>query len=206
MSYYAPVTEVAMLEALYGAPGQASLAKVADRITPEYRRLLEASPFFTLASVGPEGLDCSPRGELGGAFVVADETTLIVPDRRGNNRIDTLCNIVRDPRVAFLFLIPGSHTTVRMNGTAIVTTDADLLASLERDGKQPRSAIIVTVGEVYTQCGRAVMRAGLWDAANHVDPAAIPTPGDVLAAQTQDRIDGGAYDEAWPERAARTMW
>ncbi|WP_349364896.1 MAG: pyridoxamine 5'-phosphate oxidase family protein [Roseitalea porphyridii] len=203
---FEPITDVAALEALYGTPGEAAIAKVSDRITPEYRRLLEASPFFTLASVGPEGLDCSPRGERGGAFVIADEKTLIIPDRRGNNRIDTLRNIVRDPRVAFCFLIPGSKTTVRLNGTAIVTADADLLASLERDGQRPRSAIVVTVGEIYTQCGRAVLRAGLWDPAHHVEPGAIPTPGDVLAAQTAGRIDGAAYDAEWPERAARTMW
>lgn len=205
MSYKA-VTDVDALQSLYGAPGEASLAKVADRITPEYKRLLEASPFFTLASVGPEGLDCSPRGELGGAFVVQDESTLIIPDRRGNNRIDTLRNIVCDPRVAFCFLIPGSKTTVRLNGTAIVTTDADLLASLKRDGKAPRSAIVVTVGEIYTQCGRAVLRAGLWDPAHHVDPSAIPTPGDVLASQTKGGIDAKTYDKEWPARAAKTMW
>ncbi|MCR9122824.1 MAG: pyridoxamine 5'-phosphate oxidase family protein [Phyllobacteriaceae bacterium] len=200
------IDDVDALQALYGTPGEASLAKVATQITPEYRRLLEASPFFTLASVGPEGLDCSPRGEQGGAFTIHDDRTLIIPDRRGNNRIDTLRNIVRDPRVAFCFLIPGSKTTVRLNGTAIVTADEALLASLERDGQKPRSAIVVTVREIYTQCGRAVMRAGLWDASRHVDPTTIPTPGDVLAAQTKGGIDGKAYDEKWPERAARTMW
>ncbi|WP_420578826.1 pyridoxamine 5'-phosphate oxidase family protein [Oceaniradius stylonematis] len=200
------IDDIAALEALYGTPGEASLAKVATRITTEYRRLLEASPFFTLASVGPEGLDCSPRGEAGGAFTIHDDKTLIIPDRRGNNRIDTLRNIVRDPRVAFCFLIPGSKTTVRLNGTAIVTADADLLASMERDGQRPRSAIVVTIGEIYTQCGRAVMRAGLWDPARHVEPGSIPTPGDVLAAQTDGGIDGRAYDEAWPDRAAKTMW
>ncbi|MBO6722632.1 MAG: pyridoxamine 5'-phosphate oxidase family protein [Roseitalea sp.] len=205
MSFEA-IDEISRLESLYGTPGEASLAKVADQITPEYRRLLEASPFFTLASVGPEGLDCSPRGEQGGAFTNHDDRTLIIPDRRGNNRIDTLRNIVRDPRVAFCFLIPGSKTTVRLNGTAIVTADAALLASLERDGQRPRSAIVVTIGEIYTQCGRAVLRAGLWDPANHVTPGSIPSPGDVLAAQTHGSIDGKAYDAQWPERAAKTMW
>ena len=201
-----PVTDVETLEAIYGTPRGASLTKVAKEITPEYRRLLEASPFFTIASVGPEGLDCSPRGELGGAFVIADEKTLIIPDRRGNNRIDTLRNIVRDPRVAFLFLIPGSATTVRLNGTAVVTTDPGLLISLERDGQAPRSAIVVTVGEIYTQCGRAVIRAALWDAANHVDLAALPTVGEVLSAQSKGEIDAQEYDAKWPERAKETMW
>ena len=203
---YRPVEDVATLETIYGAPSEASLAKVADRITPQYRALLEASPFFTMASVGPEGLDCSPRGDRGGAFAIIDEKTIVIPDRRGNNRIDTLRNIVRDPRVAFLFLIPGSKTTVRLNGSAIVTVDPELLNAMERDGQAPRSAIVVTVNEIYTQCGRAVMRAALWDPARHVGPNDVPTPGDVLAAQTDGDIDGKAYDAQWTERAKKTLW
>lgn len=202
---YAPVTELSDLEAVYGAPVEASLVKVARHITPHYRRLLEASPFFTMASAGPEGLDCSPRGELGGGFVIADEKTLIIADRRGNNRIDTLRNIVRDPRVAFLFLIPGSSTTVRMNGTAVVTLDGDLLASLAQEGQVPRSAIIVTVDEIYVQCGRAVIRAGLWDAANHVDTTALPTIGEVLAAQKQNTVDSAPHDERLPKQIDQTI-
>lgn len=206
MSGFKAVTSVAELEAVYGEPGEASLLKVADRITPGYRRLIAASPFFTLATAGPEGLDCSPRGELGGALAIADERTLIIPDRRGNNRIDTLRNIVRDPRVALLFLIPGSVTTVRLNGTAIVTLDPDLLGKHVREGRRPRSAIVVTVGEVYTQCGRAVVRSELWNPAHHVAPGAVPTAGDILAEQSAGAFDGKSYDEAWPERAQASLW
>ncbi|MFZ2102666.1 MAG: pyridoxamine 5'-phosphate oxidase family protein [Oricola sp.] len=206
MSDFAPVTSVEELARLYGEPGEASLLKVADRITPQYRRFLEASPFFALATAGPEGLDCSPRGELGGLFRILDERTLAVPDRRGNNRIDSLANIVRDPRVALLFLIPGSVTTIRMNGTAIVTVDEDLLASFEKEEKRPRSAIVVTVNEIYTQCGRAVLRAKLWDPEQHVDPAAIPTAGDILKEQSQGVFDSRTYDKEWAGRAAKTMW
>ncbi|WP_193177487.1 pyridoxamine 5'-phosphate oxidase family protein [Oricola nitratireducens] len=206
MSQFAPVTSLEELADLYGEPGEASLLKVAKRITPEYRRFLEASSFFSLATAGPEGLDCSPRGELGGAFRILDDKTLAIPDRRGNNRMDSLRNIVRDPRVALLFLIPGSMTTIRMNGSAIVTVDPDLLASFERDGKTPRSAVVVTVDEIYTQCGRAVLRAKLWDPAHHVDPAAIPTAGDILKEQSRGDFDSATYDAEWASRAAKTMW
>ncbi len=206
MSEFAPVTSLEELSQLYGEPGEASLLKVASRITPEYRRFLEASPFFSLATAGPEGLDCSPRGELGGAFRILDDKTLAIPDRRGNNRMDSLRNIVRDPRVGLLFLIPGSVTTIRMNGSAIVTVDPELLASFERDGKTPRSAVVVTVNEIYTQCGRAVLRAKLWDPAHHVDPAAIPTAGDILKEQSRGDFDSATYDAEWAGRAARTMW
>lgn len=206
MTTYAPVETVEDLETLYGVPGEASLLKVADRITPQYRRFLEASPFFTLATAGPEGLDCSPRGELGGLFRIVDDKTIAIPDRRGNNRIDSLRNIVRDDRVGMLFLIPGSVTTIRLNGTAIVTADPDMLGSFEKDGKQPRSVVIVTVGEIYTQCGRAVLRAKLWDPAHHVDPAAVPTAGDILKEQSSGVFDSETYDKEWAGRAAKTMW
>ncbi|MEM9574860.1 MAG: pyridoxamine 5'-phosphate oxidase family protein [Pseudomonadota bacterium] len=203
---FEPIVDIAALEGLYGTPGQASVVKVADRLTNEYSKLIQASPFFALGSVGPEGLDCSPRGELGGAFAIHDEKTIIIPDRRGNNRLDSLRNIVVNPEIAMLFLIPGSHTTIRLNGTAIVTADAELLAANERDGKLPRSVIVVTIREIYTQCGRAVLRAGLWDAENHVDLASLPTPGDVLKAQTDGEIDGKEYDANWAGRAAKSMW
>ncbi|MBK8457554.1 MAG: pyridoxamine 5'-phosphate oxidase family protein [Phyllobacteriaceae bacterium] len=203
---FKPVAEVAELNALYGEPGEASLLKVADRLTPSYRRLIDAAPFFVIASAGPEGLDCSPRGERGEAVRVLDERTLAIPDRRGNNRIDTLSNIVRDPRVGLLFLLPGSVTTVRVNGRAMVTLDGELLESLRRDGKTPRSAIVVTVEQIYTQCGRAIVRSELWNPAHHVAPGEMPTAGDVLVEQSAGRFDGEIYDREWPERAAKMLW
>lgn len=203
---FKPISTIEDLEALYGTPGEASIVKVADRLTPEYQKLIEASPFFALATAGSEGLDCSPRGERGNAFQVQDNKTIVIPDRRGNNRLDSLRNIVANPEIAMLFLIPGSHTTVRLNGTAIVTADEQLLKGNERDGKLPRSAIVVTIREIYTQCGRAVLRAGLWDPSNYPKLDDVPTPGDILRAQTKGRIDGAQYDVEWPDRAAKTMW
>src|ERR1700691_6160059 len=139
------ITTIDQLEAIYGQPNEASTVKVADRITPPYRVLIDNSPFAALATCGPEGLDCSPRGDLPGFVRIHDETTLMMPDRRGNNRIDSLRNIVRDPRIALLFLIPGSGSTLRVNGRAQVCTDADLLASFKMDGNAPRSVIFMTV-------------------------------------------------------------
>lgn len=195
------------LEAIYAAPlAPASVVKETDRITPHYRALIEASPFVALATAGPEGLDCSPRGDAGAVVRVADEKTLILPDRRGNNRIDSLRNIVRDPRVALLFLIPGSGTTFRVNGRAVVSAEPDLLASLAVEGQAPRTAVVVTVERAYFQCARAVARSGLWDPARHVDPASLPTPGEILAALTAGEVGGRAYDDEWPARAAKSLW
>lgn len=195
------------LEAIYAAkPVPASTVKEVARITPHYRALIEASPFVALATGGPEGLDCSPRGDRPGFVRVIDETTLAMPDRRGNNRIDSLRNIVRDPRVALLFLIPGSGTTFRVNGRAVVSTDPELLASFAVDDHAPRSVIVVTVETAYFQCARAVVRSELWNPARHVDPKALPTPGEILAALSAGEVGGRAYDEEWPGRAAATMW
>src|SRR5580700_10822606 len=125
----AVIATIAQLEAIYGETNEASTVKVADRITPPYRVLIENSPFAALATAGPEGLDCSPRGDLPGFVRIHDEKTLMLPDRRGNNRIDSLRNIVRDPRVALLFLIPGSGSTLRVNGRAHLSQHGELLAS-----------------------------------------------------------------------------
>ena len=201
------ITTLEDLEALYApAPVAASMVKVMDHITPDYRALIEASPFVALATIGPEGLDCSPRGDKPGFIRVADPKTLILPDRRGNNRIDSLRNVVRDPRVALLFLIPGSGTTFRVNGRAVISADPALLDSFTIDGKAPRTAMIVTVEEAYFQCARAIVRSGLWKAETQVDPGMLPTPGAMLAAVTAGEVGGEVYDREWPERAAKTMW
>lgn len=200
------ITTIEQLEALYGQPGESSTVKEADWLTPQYRALMEASPFVALATAGPEGLDCSPRGDAGQAVRIVDDRTVMMPDRRGNNRCDSLRNIVRDERVALLFLIPGSGTTLRLNGTAHLSVDLDLLASFAVKGQAPRSVIVITIQRVYFQCARAIVRSELWNPDRHVDPASLPTPGDILAAMSEARVGGRAYDEEWPERAAKTMW
>ena len=201
------VSDLEHLEAIYRAPpAAASLVKVTDAITPHYAALIAASPFAVLATVGPEGLDCSPRGDRPGFVRVADAKTLVLPDRRGNNRIDSLRNIVRDPRVALLFLIPGSGTTFRVNGTAAISAEPDLLASFAVAGQTPRTAIVVTVAEAYFQCARAIVRSALWDPDARIDPETLPSPGAILAALTAGAVGGPAYDAQWPGRAAETLW
>jgi uncharacterized protein len=194
------------LEAIYGQPVEAALVKVTDWIIPEYQTYIEASPFVALATTGPEGLDCSPRGDRAGFVRVHDERTLMMPDRRGNNRVDSLRNIVRDPRVALLFLIPGSGTTIRVNGHAELTTDEELCASFAVDGHLPRSVIVIHVGEIYFQCARAILRSELWNPEHHVTDSALPTPGAMLARSSENRVGGPEYDAQWPARAKKSMW
>jgi PPOX class probable FMN-dependent enzyme len=200
------VTRVEDLEAIYGEPAEASLVKEVDHITPEYRTLIEASPFAVLATSGPEGLDCSPRGDRPGFVRVEDPRTLLLPDRRGNNRTDSLRNIVRDPRVALLFLIPGSGTTLRVNGHAHVDIGRALAESFAVDGKAPRSVVVIRVDAVYFQCARAIVRSDLWNPDKHVAPACIPSPGQILAALSASRLGGEEYDRTWPERARQSLW
>lgn len=199
------ITSVDELTAIYGAVSEASTAKVTRSLTPAYRRMIEMSPFVALATVGPEGMDCSPRGDRGTVVRIEDDQTLALPDWRGNNRVDSLMNIVRDPRVALMFLIPGSNSVMRINGRAVVSVAPDLLQSFEMDGRHPRSVIVITIDEAYFQCARAVMRAELWDVEKQVAAAALPSPGEMLKAAKED-FDRETYDQQWPERAAKTMW
>lgn len=200
------IETIEALEEVYADPGEASLVKEANWITPEYRALIEASPFVALATCGPEGLDCSPRGDKAGFVRVHDERTLMLPDRHGNNRVDSLRNVIRDPHVGLLFLIPGSGTTLRVNGKAVVSAAPELLASFEVEKKAPRSVLVITVEAVYFQCARAIVRSDLWDPEKRVDPKSLPTPGKILATLSDNRVDGESYDREWPGRAARTMW
>ncbi len=201
------IETIEALEALYQpAPALASTAKELDHLIPEYRAYIEASPFVALATVGPEGLDCSPRGDARGFVRVLDDRTLALPDRHGNNRIDSLRNIVRDPRVALLFIIPGSNTTFRVNGRATITDDAALRASFAVDDKPPRTVIVITIERTYFQCGRAIVRSKLWDAGMQAASAALPTPGQVLQRTSEGAIEARVYDGEWPGRAAASLW
>lgn len=196
----------AELAAIYGVPLEASTVKEVNWITPHYRAYIEASPYAALATSGPEGLDCSPRGDRPGFVRIHDEKTLMLPDRRGNNRIDSLRNIVRDPRVALLFMIPGVGNTLRVNGRAHLSVEPKLLDSFAVEEKAPRSVTVIEVQAVYFQCARALVRSELWNPARHVDPKSLPSAGQILAALSNDRVGGEKYDREWPGRAAATMW
>ncbi|RJF81925.1 pyridoxamine 5'-phosphate oxidase family protein [Azospirillum cavernae] len=201
-----PIADLAALEALYGQPGAASVAKEVTRLTSGYRALIEASPFFVLATSGPDGLDASPRGDAQGFLRVADERTLLIPDRRGNNRVDSLRNILHDPRVGLLFLIPGVNETLRVNGRAVIDVDPALCDSFAVDGKAPKSVLVVTIDQVFFQCARAVLRARLWDPTAQVAPDRLPSIGALLAEASAGREGGEAYERSLNERIPKTLY
>ncbi|WP_334186867.1 pyridoxamine 5'-phosphate oxidase family protein [Noviherbaspirillum sp.] len=200
------ITDGASLEALFGTPGAASIAKEIDRIDANYRALIEASPFVALATAGPDGLDCSPRGDGPGFIRVLDDKTLLLPERRGNNRIDSLRNLLDDPRVALLFLIPGIGETLRVNGRATISADPALLKQHEVDGKAPKVVLLITVDTVFFQCSRAVVRADLWNPERHADRSQLPTPGQILDSLTASAINREQYDRELPARLKATLY
>ena len=198
------ISDIAALEALYGQPGAPSLRKVADRLTPLYRKWIMSSKLCVLSTVGPNGTDGSPRGDDGPVVIELDVHTLAMPDWRGNNRLDTLRNIVEDGRVSCMFLVPGSNNVVRVNGHGFLTDDVDLRARFEKNGRQPATVIVIEIAEIYTQCARALMRADTWAGAD--ESGDLPSAGEILAEMTRGEEGGVPYDEAWGARAAKTMW
>ena len=200
------ITNIAALGRLYGAPEGAAVEKEINYFHPHYRAMIAASPFVVLATSGPEGLDTSPRGDAAGFVVVEDEKTLLIPDRRGNNRVDSLRNIIANPHVALLFLIPGVGETLRVNGRAIISTAPALLDRFSVGGKLPRSVIVVRVDTVFFQCSRAVFRAKLWDPAQHIDRSSLPSLGTMLEDISQSRIDAAKYDNGLYERLKAALY
>jgi len=198
------IDNIEELEVLYGQPAHAALVKVAHRMTPTYRDWIMRSRFCVVSTVGPDGVDGSPRGDEGPVVRELDEHTLALPDWRGNNRMDTLRNLVADDRIALMFMVAGSDNVVRVNGCARITTDTDMCARFEKDGKHPRSVIIIRIAEIYSQCARAVMRAGLWTDGDLSE--GLPTVGDMLKEMTSGEFDGVTYDQGWTARAKETLW
>lgn len=198
------IADVAGLEMLYGTPGSASLCKVANCLTPLYRRWIMSAKLCMLSTVGPAGTDGSPRGDDGPVVLELDDGTLAMPDWRGNNRLDSLRNIVQDGRVSLMFLVPGSNNVVRINGMAFLTDDAEMRSRFEKNARQPATVIIIQIAEIYTQCARALMRAGTWAGVD--ESASLPSVGDILAEMTEGVEGGAPYDDAWGARAAKTMW
>ena len=200
------VTDAAALRTLYGQPSEGAIAKEVDHVHPHYRAMIAASPFMVMATSGPDGLDVSPRGDPPGFVVVEDEKTLLIPDRRGNNRTDSLGNLIADPRIALLFLIPGVAETLRVNGRAEISVDPDRLARFPAQGKLPRSVIVVHVERVYFQCPKALVRSDLWNSAKHIERRSLPSSGTILADITRGRVGGAEYDAAYPERLKATIY
>jgi PPOX class probable FMN-dependent enzyme len=196
------ITDIPALEALFDPPLPTSLAKVTPRLTPLYRQWIEASRFCILSTVGPEGTDASPRGDDGPVVRIVDDTTLWLPDWTGNNRIDSLRNIVRDGRVSLMFMVPGVLNVVRINGTAVLTDDAEVTQTFTQGGKHPKLVVVITAAEVYFQCAKALMRSALWSGAPAPD---LPRAGQFHKEANPD-FDDSVYDRTYPDYAKTRMW
>lgn len=200
------VTSVEQLEALYGQPYGPAVVKEIDHISPAYGKLIEAAPFVAIATGGPEGLDCSPKGDAPGFVRILDDKTLAIPDRPGNNRIDGFRNILRDPRIALLFLIPGVGETLRVNGRASISIDPELMQSFAVHGKLPRSVLIVHVETIFFHCSKAIVRSKLWDEATKIDRKSLPSTGSIIAEVSQNKFGGEAYDREAPARIKAMLY
>jgi PPOX class probable FMN-dependent enzyme len=200
------IRDLASLRIRYGEVSAPALAKEVDYLHPHYQAFIRAAPFVVLATVGPGSPEVTPRGDAAGFVAIDDEKTLLLPDRRGNNRIDNLRNIVGDPRVSLLFLVPGVGETLRVNGTAEISVDPALLARFEVNGKLPATVLVIRVKTVFFQCAKALVRSKLWDPETRIARSALPSNGTILAALTQAKIGGAAYDAAAPERLRATLY
>jgi PPOX class probable FMN-dependent enzyme len=194
------ITTMEQLEALYGERMPTSIVKEIDHVSAGYRKLIEASPFVAIATGGPEGLDCSPKGDPAGFVRILDDKTLAIPDRPGNNRFDGVRNIVRDPRIALLFLIPGVGETLRVNGRAAISIDPALMQGFAVNGKLPRCVLIVHIESIYFHCAKAIMRSKLWDEGTKVDRKSLPSTGAIIAELSQGKLGGEKYDREAPAR------
>ena len=200
------ITSLDALHGLYDAPSERVRLKQIDRLDEHCRAFIAASPFLILATCGTSGADGSPRGDRPGFVEVADDTTLLLPDRRGNNRIDSLRNIVENPAVGLIFLVPGVHETFRVNGRARISTDPALLARFAVDGKAPKTVLVITVQEAFIQCARALVRSDLWNPARHVRREDLPSIGTILAAHTGGKVDAAAYDAEAAVTMPKTLY
>jgi PPOX class probable FMN-dependent enzyme len=200
------ITTLEELDTMYGAPVGAAVTKEIDYISDHYKMFIDKAPFVVLATVGPEGLDCSPRGDPAGFVRVRDKKTVLIPDRRGNNRVDALRNLVRDPRISLLFMIPGVGNTLRINGTAQIVVDPELCASFAMQGRAPKSVLEVTADRVYFQCPKALVRSRLWSPDAQINRSELPSTGEMIAALSKGAIDGDEYDRAYPQRLKETIY
>jgi PPOX class probable FMN-dependent enzyme len=200
------VTTVEQLEAVYGEPYGPAVAKEIDYISAGYSKLIEAAPFVAIATGSSDGFDCSPKGDAPGFVRILDDKTLAIPDRPGNNRIDGYRNILRDPHVALLFLIPGVGETLRVNGRASISIEPDLMQSFAVNGKLPRSVLIVHIETIFFHCSKAIVRSKLWDEATKIDRKSLPSTGSIIAEVSQGRLGGEAYDRDAPERIKSMLY
>lgn len=200
------ITSLDQLAGLYEPPSERVILKQIDHLDEYCRMFIAASPFFVLATCGEAGVDCSPRGDQPGFVEVVDDKTLLIPDRRGNNRIDSLKNIIQNPVVGMIFLVPGINETFRVNGRARISTDPALRTRFAVAGKQPNVVIVVTVQEAFMQCARALLRSELWNSAKHIPRSALPSMGTILAAHTGGKVDPASYEEQAKTTVPQTLY
>lgn len=200
------VRSVEELTHLYEKPSERAILKQIDRLDEHCRAFIAASPFLLFATCGRSGVDVSPRGDEPGFVHVEDDKTLLMPDRRGNNRIDSLRNIVQNPIAGMIFLVPGVNETFRVNGDAHISVDPALLERFVIDGRTPRSVIVITVREAFMQCARALVRSDLWNPEKHVPRSALPSIGTILEAHTGGNVDAAQYDEQAQETVPKTLY
>ena len=200
------VKSIDQLEQIYGQPIPTSIVKEVDRLNEVYRKLVEAAPFVVIATSGPDGLDCSPKGDLPGFVRIVDDKTLMIPDRPGNNRLDGFKNLMSDPRIALLFLIPGCAETLRVNGRASVSVDPALRESFAVNGKPARAVLVVDIETVFFHCAKAIVRAKLWDPAAQVDRKDLPSAGKIIAEVSGGKLGGEQYDKEAPARIQSMLY
>jgi PPOX class probable FMN-dependent enzyme len=201
-----PILTEAELDSMYDRPASTSIRKATRQLTPAYRAMIEASPFLIIATIGARGIDCSPRGDAPGFVRVQDDSTLLVPERRGNNRLDTLRNVLADPRASLLFMIPGISEMLRVNGRAALSRNPDLCASFEVNGSVPKVVIVFEIEQVMFQCARAIVRSQLWNPAQFREPGEVPTAGKMLAEATAGQEGGAEYDALLPGRIKNSLY
>ena len=199
------ITSIADLEALFSPVNPVAILKEIDHINAEYAAFIRAAPFVVIATAGADGLDCSPRGDPAGFVHIEDEKTLLIPDRRGNNRVDTLHNLIQDPRIALLFMIPGIGNTMRVNGRAVISRNAALCQRFAMRGNPANCVIIITVDRIYPQCPKALVRSKLWDPASQIPRAALPSTGEMMKA-IDPGFDAVTYEAEYPARLERTIY
>jgi PPOX class probable FMN-dependent enzyme len=200
------ITTMEQLQTIYGEKVPASVVKEIDYICGAYRKLIEAAPFLAVATSGPEGLDCSPKGDPAGFVRILDEKTLAIPDRPGNNRIDGFRNIIRDPRIALLFLIPGVGETLRVNGRASISIDPELMQGFAVNGRLPRCVLIIHIETIYFHCAKAIVRSKLWDESTKIDRKSLPSTGSIIAELSEGKLGGEKYDREAPERIKAQLY
>lgn len=201
------VRSIEELNELYGAVNEVSIFKVKDRLDDNAKKFIESSPFVVLATTNSDSeLDCSPRGDRAGAVRILDEKTLLLPDRRGNNRTDSLKNILENPNVALIFFVPKINETFRVGGTAQISVAPDLLEQFSVEGKMPKTVLIITIREAFVHCSRALVRSDFWHPGKHDSWKDVPTMGKILAANMNGNLDADEYDRELPERVRKTLY